>query len=134
MEEEHFPYTASLTDTLNLTNVTVAVVSEFSQINIPNVVLPALSEEERKWKVFAANYSFLQHNLTVPGGASISVASEEGELLGFLSQPVILSLSVNNRTYNFANQSEAVITFPHNTQVSRSSLVKQQKASKTKDS
>ena len=66
MEEEHFPYTASLTDTLNLTNVTVAVVSEFSQINIPNVVLPALSEEERKYIINKREYNSSEDKDDVP--------------------------------------------------------------------
>ena len=120
MEEKHFPYQANLTDTYNLTTLYVAAVSHFSELNLTNVILPSLpSEEGRKWKVFSANYSFLLHNLTVPGGDSISVESKEGEELAFLSQPVILSLSINNSSTQFANNSEVIITFPHS-QVSNS--------------
>ena len=67
------------------------------------------------WEVFAANYSFLQHNLTVPGASRLAVEAGEGELLQFLSQPVIFSLSINNRSTSLANTSQPVrINFQHN--------------------
>ena len=65
--------------------------------------------------MFAANYSFLQHNLTVPGASKLAVEAGEGELLQFLSQPVIFSLSINNRSTSLANTSQPVrISFQHN--------------------
>ena len=114
MEEQHFPYKFSLSDSNNLTTVTVAALTQLSEIHLSNVQLPDLStEEENKWRVFAANYSFLQQNLSVPGSASISVVAGEEEVLDFLSQPVIFSLSINNIT-SLANNTSTIITFPHN--------------------
>ena len=67
------------------------------------------------WEVFAANYSFLQHNLTVPGDSRLAVEAGEGEELKFLSLPVIFSLSINNRTTILDNASQPVrISFQHN--------------------
>ena len=65
--------------------------------------------------MFAANYSFLQHNLTVPGHSRLAVEAKEGEVLEFLSKPVIFSLSINNRSTQLDNASQPVrISFPHN--------------------
>ena len=65
--------------------------------------------------MFAANYSFLQLNLTVPGASSVAVEAGEEELLQFLSKPVIFSLSINNRSTSLDNTSQPVrIKFQHN--------------------
>ena len=72
-------------------------------------------KDGRKWEVFAANYSFLQHNLTVPGDSSLAVEAGQEEVLEFLSQPAIFSLSINNRTTILDNASQPVrISFQHN--------------------
>ena len=73
------------------------------------------SKDSRKWEVFAANYSFLQLNLTVPGASRLAVEAGEEELLQFLSKPVIFSLSINNRSTSLDNTSQPVrIKFQHN--------------------
>ena len=38
-------------------------------------------KDGRKWEVFAANYSFLQHNLTVPGQSRQSEVLQGSEII-----------------------------------------------------
>ena len=51
--------------------MTVAAVNNLTEIKIPNVKLPidhiAQDDDDRRWRVFAANYSFSDNGLPIPG-------------------------------------------------------------------
>ena len=138
MGESDDPYIdSSIRDRYRLINVTVAAVNKSSDVNIPNVLLPLSSldnDSGHKWRIFAATYSFSDLGLAVPGEGSIrdkplnicqggsrincfSVNATNDEQLDFLSQPSVLSLSLNNRSTIFPNNTAVIITFPHDKDV-----------------
>ena len=76
MEDEDFPYIDStIKDTRGLIHVYVAAVNKTSEVHIPNVQFPLLQDLDNdmghRWRIFAANYSFQELGLGVPGQENI---------------------------------------------------------------